>query len=748
MNFATVQEKSAPVGTMQTCEFSDLAAMLSHAVVSPSKEGPGWVPGYIEPGPRTGERVAHWDVMALDVEGKAERLPDGTKRLIGPKAPTLSEMAAELELWGLGAVLHTTHTHEEPAADGETLGPRFRVVLNASRPILPHEIKPVGLAVAAMLGLSDCTDTKCLEPARLFFLPRCPEERAHLQQSAVLDGEVLDVDALLSQAKRSAEPPPRKPGPAGASVIATFNAQADIAHLLEQHGYMPKGRNRWMWQGSTSGLAGVVLLPDTGRVYSHHPGDPLHSEEHSHDAFSVWCVLNHSGNFTAAVKAAARLLGMERTRAEPVDFSALMGEATSASIPTEAKQKTPHPLALFVNLDEEPRAPRWVIPGFIGHGVTVIAGAHGVGKTTTLLPLAMLAAGLHEAGNPIAPQHWRHVVYIVEEREQAERIVSGLVRYGGLGLDWATVRERLHIVEARRLPPDYVAQVGSLYRESFTREAAGVQVLPLVVIDTMAATLELDSENDNSEASAAMAALKQGFDGLPVWLVGHLSKSNLGRSEAQGMTLRGAGAFEADANQVLYLVKEGETRYLVRGKTRFEARWPELEVSSHYTDVTAKNEFGTLEPVRLRWATLAAPEQSRREMAAEAQEEARKAAAAELRQSLRDAVQIAWQTGNPLNREGLKAKVSRKRQDVTDCIENLVSERWLIEVAIPAKERVHPRRSSYLVNLTTEEHEAVLRGEPIPADKLAAPASWRKEVIPSVPEESAPDALEPCNAEA
>lgn len=744
MNFATVQDKSAPVGSMQTCEFSDLAAMLCHAVVSPSKEGPGWVPGYIEPGPRTGERVAHWDALALDVEGKAERLPDGSKRLIGPKAPTLAEMATELELWGLAAVLHTSHGHEAPAAGGDTLGPRYRVVLHPSRPILPAEIKPLGLAVVSMLGLSDCTDTKCLEPARLFFLPRCPEERAHLAQSAVLDGEVLDVDAILSQAKRSAEPPPRKPGPAGASVIDAFNAQADIGHLLEQHGYMPKGRNRWMWQGSTSGLAGVVLLPDTGRVYSHHPGDPLHSE-HSHDAFSVWCILNHAGDFTAAVKAAARLLGMERTRAEPVDFSAL---TNSASTPAAPEPKTPHPLALFVDLEEEPRAPRWVIPGFIGHGVTVIAGARGVGKTTTLLPLAMLAAGLHEAGNPIAPQHWRHVVYIVEEREQAERIVSGLVRYGGLGLDWQTVRERLHIVEARRLPPDYVAQVGSLYRETFTREAAGVQVLPLVVIDTMAATLQLDSENDNSEASGAMAALKQGFDGLPVWLVGHLSKSNLGRSEAQGMTLRGAGAFEADANQVLYLVKEGETRYLVCGKTRFEARWPELEATSHYTDVMAKNEFGTLEPVRLRWATLAAPEQSRREAAAEAQEEARKADAAELRQSLRDAVQIAWQTGNPLNREGLKAKVSRKRQDVSDCIENLVSERWLIEVAIPAKERTHPRRSSYLVNLGTEEREAVLRGEPIPADKLAVPASWRKEVIPSVPEESAPDALEPCNADA
>lgn len=749
MNFATVKHKSAPVGTLETCDFDALAAMLCHPTVSDSKDGQGWVPGHIEPGPRTGERVTYWDVLALDVEGKAECLPDGTKRLAGPKPPTVSEMAAELVLWGLGGVVHTTHTHEEPTANGDTLGPRYRIVLNVSRPILPAEIKPLGLAVVAMLGVSDYTDTKCLEPARLFFLPRCPEERLYLAQNVVLDGDVLDVDSLLAQAKRSAAPPPRKPGSAGASVIDAFNAQANMGHLLEQHGYEPKGRNRWVWQGSTSGLAGVVLLPDTGRVYSHHPGDPLHNEKHSHDAFSVWCILNHAGDFTAAVKAAAQLMGMERARAEPVDFSGLVSSASNPAhhhIHEESYEPKPHPLAQFVELSEEPRAPRWVVPGFIGHGVAVIAGAHGVGKTTALLPLALLAAGLHEAGDPLAPAHWRHVVYIVEEREQAERIVSRLVRHGGLGFDWAILRERLHIAEARRLPPDYVAQVGSLYRERFTREAGGVQVLPLVVIDTMAATLQLDSENDNSEASRAMAALKQGFDGLPVWLVGHLSKTNLGRSEAQGMTLRGASAFEADANQALYLIKEGEARYLVRGKTRFEARWPELEVFSHFADVMAQNEYGALEPVRLRWATLAPPEQSRREVAEEAQEQARKDAAAELRQSLRDAVQNAWQLGSPLNREGLKAKIARKRQDVTDCIENLLSERWLIEVVIPAKDRVHPRRSAFLVNLSTEEHEAVLRGEPVPFQKMAVPSMWRKEPVSSVPVETTPQALEPCNA--
>ena len=220
MTFATVQNKTAPVGSVQACDFSELAAMLSCSVVSPNKEGPGWMPGYIEPGPRTAERVTHWETLALDVEGKAERLPDGTKRLIGPKAPELSEVAAELDLRGLAGILHTTHTHEEPTTDGDTLGPRYRVVLNVSRSILPAEIKPLGLTVIAMLGLSDCTDTQCLEPARLFFLPRCPEERAHLAQCAVLDGEVMDVDAILSQAKRSAEPPPaaRLRGPGGQPV--------------------------------------------------------------------------------------------------------------------------------------------------------------------------------------------------------------------------------------------------------------------------------------------------------------------------------------------------------------------------------------------------------------------------------------------------------------------------------------------------------------------------------------------------
>ena len=393
-----------------------------------------------------------------------------------------------------------------------------------------------------------------------------------------------------------------------------------------------------------------------------------------------------------------------------------------------------HPLARYVDLNAEPMAPRVVVPGFIGCGLAIFAGAHGVGKTTALLPLAMVAAGLHRHGDPLAPKHWRHVVYIVEDTEQALRIVAGIVKFGKLGLAMATVRERLHIVEARRLEPAYVAAVASTYREQFSRTVEGVEVPPLVVMDTKSAVLEMEDENGNSEGSAIVAMLKQSFENLPVWLVGHVAKAAMSRGDIAGLSLRGGSAFEADANQVLYLVKEGEARYLARGKTRFEAEWPELLIESKTAETLAPDEFGELKPVTLRWGIASPPEQSRKEAQEQAQEAARKADAAALRDEVRAAVDLAWQGGFPLNRAGVKAMVRRRGVDVLTCIESLLAERWLHEVAIPTKERTNPRRAAFLVNLTTEEHEAAVRGEGMPLAKLVVPASWCRPAAPSVPD--------------
>jgi hypothetical protein len=294
------------------------------------------------------------------------------------------------------------------------------------------------------------------------------------------------------------------------------------------------------------------------------------------------------------------------------------------------------------------------------------------------------------------------------------------------------VRERVHVVEAVRLDPVYVATVGTTYREQFTRTVEGVEVLPLVVLDTKSAVLALENENDNSEASSMMAALKQGFDGLPVWLIGHVAKTNLSRTDA--LTSRGASAIEGDANQTIFLISEGGSRYLVQGKTRFEARWPELEIASHTAQTVEPDEFGNMETVLLRWGIAAPAQQSRKKVAEQAAEQHRKEEETGLRQDIRDAVEVAWVSGNPLNRAGVKAKVRRKTSDVVAMLENLLNERWLHEVTIPTKDRTNNSKAAFLVNLSTEEHEAFLSGGGLPADKLVIPASWQKEAVPVVPE--------------
>ena len=399
--------------------------------------------------------------------------------------------------------------------------------------------------------------------------------------------------------------------------------------------------------------------------------------------------------------------------------------------------KTPHPLAIFVQFDETPKAPRWTIPGFIGHGVTLISGAHGAGKTTALLPLAMTAAGLH--GGELLPSEWRHVVYITEDVEQAQRILTGIVKYGNLGLDWAVVKERIHFVEAVRLVPAYVATVGATYKIKFTRKVKGVEVLPLVVLDTKSAVLALEKENDNSEASAMMATLKQDFQGIPVWLIGHVAKASLTRSDVSAMSTRGASAVDSDAHQTIFLVRDGVKRFLLEGKTRFDPKWSELEVVSYSTTINANDEFGQPEIVTLRWGISTPSQTTRKQSQLEAKEQAKKDGDANLRREIRDAVDTASNTGKPLNREGVKEKLRHKNTVVGSMIDNLISENFLYEVTVPKEERTHPKRSTFLVSLSTVEQEAYVRAGVLPEEKLVVPVSWKKPVssIPAPESEKA-----------
>lgn len=397
----------------------------------------------------------------------------------------------------------------------------------------------------------------------------------------------------------------------------------------------------------------------------------------------------------------------------------------------------PHPLVRFVDLTGPIKAPRWVVPGVIAEGVFVIAGQQGIGKTTGMVPLSMLPAGLHGPDDPLAPDpgRWRHVVYVTEDVDQVQRIVGGIVAFGRLGVEWTRIEERFHVVPAARLAVETIVQVADEYRARFARMVDGVELMPLVVIDTKSAVIAADDENDNASASAIVAALKQRFHGCPLWIVTHVSKQNIGRADVAGLTSRGASALDADAHGTAFLVQEGDERYLVLGKRRYEPRWTELRLTPRWQQTTATNAWGEAESATIRWSVPEPAQETRSAARQRAQEGAREEETTQLRGEVLDAVEVAWSGGIPLNRAGVKSKVRRKSAEVGAAIDALLSECWLVEVPVPKSLRTHPARAAFLVRLADVERIAVLKGRPLPEGKASIPPAWRRatEETPPVP---------------
>lgn len=97
------------------------------------------------------------------------------------------------------------------------------------------------------------------------------------------------------------------------SVINAFIDAHDLVSTLEQYGYQRKGSKRYLSPHSGTGLPGVILFPSGDSCWIHHSSDPLCSEESGKpvNAFDLYCYYEHSGDLRSAVKAAAKLLGLE-----------------------------------------------------------------------------------------------------------------------------------------------------------------------------------------------------------------------------------------------------------------------------------------------------------------------------------------------------------------------------------------------------------------------------------------------------
>jgi hypothetical protein len=282
--------------TMAFSEFVD--TLQAPIVLTDKKHGSAMVPAIFSVPYAINKNVTAVTALLLDIE----KQPGGSH----PMTP--EEASQYMQESGLAYCLWTTHSHTP-----ET--PRYRILFPLDGALAPEHLKRVyGLLVASLEPFSAVVDTSCFHPARLFFLPSAHPDRAqYYQWAANTDGKRLKAIRLTEGAKiveaqerAKAEAARqrhvvRKSLDGRGSLIEQFNASHRVEALLEQAGYVRKGK-KWLCPNSHSGIAGVIVFQDDNVVFSHHHDDPL-GDNHTHDPFSIYCLLWHNGDAKAACAA-------------------------------------------------------------------------------------------------------------------------------------------------------------------------------------------------------------------------------------------------------------------------------------------------------------------------------------------------------------------------------------------------------------------------------------------------------------
>ena len=203
-------------------------------------------------------------------------------------------------------------------------------------------------------------------------------------------------------------------------------------------------------------------------------------------------------------------------------------------------------------------APEWVIDGIIPSGVGSLSGFAGVGKTTAVIPLACAAGGFISHLDNLKVSVRRKVVIFTEQPSQIERLLYGIKKHMTLkGSNtqptWDEIGDWIHLINSKR---ESISGLQASLSEAcidyvYEHEKMG-KVSPLIILDTAAANLKVEQENDNGEISNNMAMIKELGEkhNANFWIINHLSKDAKNQSidQIMNMTARGGSAWGSDAN--------------------------------------------------------------------------------------------------------------------------------------------------------------------------------------------------------
>lgn len=214
----------------------------------------------------------------------------------------------------------------------------------------------------------------------------------------------------------------------------------------------------------------------------------------------------------------------------------------------------------------KPMATHWIIDQFLPEGHSTLAGASFVGKTYVLANLVATILGIIKHEGVIATRK-RKVMWITEDDNQIAQAVMVLDYLGGCSM--RDFFEGCLIVPAERVPAEDLGEV--VIRMIESRGWDQEPNPPLILVDTMAASLECDDINNPSKASRLLASLRVAWADYSVIITMHTSKSGDSK-EAMGST-----AFKADMQNSFYVIKlDDDHRELGHTKRRSAGQYSRI----------------------------------------------------------------------------------------------------------------------------------------------------------------------------
>ena len=233
---------------------------------------------------------------------------------------------------------------------------------------------------------------------------------------------------------------------------------------------------------------------------------------------------------------------------------------------------------------------RYMVKGFWAHSFMVLAGQPGIGKTTAIISLCMVMAGIQVKDCELTATKKRKTIIVTEDSDQVERTLTGYARH--YGINPKTLSDWFVIIDAKR---SNVKDLLMLAHNVINHTVDNVR--PLLVLDTANATMDIDNENDNSEVGAYIAALKQTIYiqlDTPVCIITHTNKT-ISKADSDA-TARGASAFTGDATLTGVLFEdETKTRYMRLVKTRYQPNFREIKFQSDVFADTVLDEDGDIQ---------------------------------------------------------------------------------------------------------------------------------------------------------